>query len=351
MTVALRPYQVAAATAAWHALTAGQNPIVVMATGTGKSPTFACVARWWVDSCSSDVAVVAHRQELLDQARRHLREAGVPDHRAHVMSVQSLYSEDARPPEGVGLVIYDEAHHAPAPCNLRALAKFDDALVMGLTATPDRSDGKGLGRVFHTVAYRYDAEQAIRDGYLAPPNRVLASSVRELMLLAGRRRTIVFADTVENSKAMAAALGSSAAHVDGKTPSRERARILTAFASGAIQYLCNCDLVTEGFDCPEVEVAAVFRNIGSRGLLAQMVGRAMRPMPGKRECLLVQLPTARELGLVPPQEVLSDSRTVRERRPSRDTGRRSARHQSREVMPVESMHPSVLGRFWKWVWG
>lgn len=345
MTVTLRPYQVEAARAAWQALLAGQDPLVVMATGCGKSVVYADVARRWTQLHDTDVVVLAHRRELLDQARRHLGEAGVPDDRVHALSIQSLYY--SQPPPNIGLVIYDEVHHGPAKNSMLVLAKFEDARILGLTATPDRSDGLGLGRVCDVVAYRYDAEQAIRDGYLAPVRRTRASSVRELQLTVGRRRTIVFADSVESSRRMAEALGPTAAHVDGTTPSKERARILAAFSSGALQFLCNCDLVCEGFDVPACEVTAVMRNVGSRGLLSQMLGRSMRPADGKDSCLLIQLPDARELGLLPPDHFMVDAEPA----VVRHKVRRVVRRAGRVVVQPDAQPATRAGRFWKWLWG
>src|SRR5690606_38168609 len=205
------------------------------------------------------------------------------------------------------------------------LSHFHDAKVLGLTATPDRGDGVGLGAVFDVVAYEYGIRKAIDDGYLVnivqksivcadldlsdvktvagdlaqgeleqrlKLDAVLHQIAGPLVREAGNRPTIVFTAGVGQAHALVdvmagyAPVGRTVA-IDGSTPAELRAERLDAFRRGDVQFLVNCAVLTEGFDAPETACVAMARPTKSRALYAQCVGRGTRLAPGKTDCLVL----------------------------------------------------------------
>ncbi|MCA8958671.1 MAG: DEAD/DEAH box helicase family protein, partial [Planctomycetes bacterium] len=181
-TPGLRPYQRRALEALRTAYRAGhRRALVVMPTGTGKTVLFAEIARL----AKGPVLVLAHRQELVEQARQKIAQwcddvvaVEMAEHRGltaaatrakiTVASIQTLTRRLAQVPgDAFRLVVVDEAHHATAD-SYRAVLDHFDAWVLGVTATPDRGDRQALGDVFDAVAFDYDMQQAIRDGWLCP---------------------------------------------------------------------------------------------------------------------------------------------------------------------------------------
>ena len=220
-------------------------------------------------------------------------------------------------PRLFGVVVVDEGHHSTSASYRRVLDWYTsnpDLRILGVTATPDRADEAALGQVYDTVALDYEIEDAIRDGWLVPVtqqmvhvegldfsacrttsgdlngadlakvmeyeenlHRVVAPSIE----IAGNRRTLVFCSSVDHAERTCELFNrhrdGMAAWVCGKTPRDDRRRILSDFASGRVQVVCNCGVLTEGFDNPGVEVVIMARPTKSRSLYAQMAGRATRP--------------------------------------------------------------------------
>lgn len=331
----LRPYQQeakAAVLAEWQA--GRRRTLLVLPTGCGKTIVFCKLAEDLVRQ-GERVLILAHRGELLEQAAAKLQQScGLASalekaeasslnswRRVAVGSVQTL----CRPqrlekfaPERFGAVIVDEAHHILSESYQRVLAHFAGAKVLGVTATPDRTDMRNLGQFFDSLAYEYTLPQAIRDGYLAPiraqtiPLRLDLSGVgvqsgdfkaadlgdalepylqqiaAEMQQRCRGRKTVVFLPLVSTSQKFCAILqeqGFRAAEVNGE--SRDRAEVLRDFAAGKYDVLCNSMLLTEGWDCPEVDCVVALRPTKSRSLYCQMVGRGTRLAPGKEYLLLL----------------------------------------------------------------
>ncbi|WP_437743216.1 DEAD/DEAH box helicase [Sorangium sp. So ce1504] len=340
---ALRPYQRAAVDAVLAARRRGiRRMVVCLPTGAGKTVIFSHLARL----ARRQVLVLAHREELLFQAKDKIERAlagqamvaveqgelrAPADARVIVCSIRSLHEKRLEQVTGgrdIGLVIYDECHHAPADDNrrvLRQLGAFDPAwtgTLLGFTATTARGDGKGLDDVFEAIVYSRSLTEMIADGYLAPltgyrvatatdlspldaggldfstdeleeavdleeRNALVARSIQEL---ARDRRTIAFCVTVAHARNLSKALnhlGVRSAYVHGDMPSDLRGRILADFREERVQVLTNVAVLTEGFDDPGVSCIAMARPTRSDGLYAQCVGRGTRLHPGKKDCLIL----------------------------------------------------------------
>ena len=223
-------------------------------------------------------------------------------------------------PQNFGLLIIDEAHHAAAPTYRRVIDYFrtnPTLKVLGVTATPDRADEEALGQVFESVAFDYEILDAIHDGWLVPIEQQMVnvegldfSGVRTTagdlngadlatvmeaeknlqgiaspsIEIIGGKRALVFTSSVKCAETLSEIFNrhrsGMAAWVCGKTPKDERRKVLADFAAGKVQVVCNCGVLTEGFDDPGVEVVIMGRPTKSRSLYSQMVGRSTRPLPG-----------------------------------------------------------------------
>ena len=332
----LRPYQHSAVNGVANTLVGSRSALVVMPTGTGKTVCFAHIAK----KSLSRVMVIAHREELVQQAADKIRTVtGIsPDiemaeykagkmYKAPVVvaSVQTLcapwrdsYRMDKFDPDEFGLLVIDEAHHATAASYRRVIDHFStnkNVRTVGFTATPDRADKTALGMVFAEVAFRYDILSAINDGWLVPietqqvivggldfshvktvagdlnqgelstimeQEKVLHGVVTPTIEIARGRKTLVFASSVAHAERMSEIFnrhGASSAIVHGGTFKDDRRKIFQAYADGKIQVLCNCGVAVEGFDCPGIEIVAIARPTKSRALYTQMVGRGTRVLP------------------------------------------------------------------------
>lgn len=341
--VTLRPYQSEAIEAVLAARRLGvRRMLVCLPTGAGKTVIFSELARL----ARKQVLVLAHREELLGQAKAKLEaamdglhivaiergsERAPSNAKVLVCSIRSLHEERlARVLKGrdVGLIIYDECHHAAAEDNLRVLTQlgaFDEnwsGTLLGFTATTARGDGKGLNKVFDKIVYTRHLHEMIDDGYLVPlrgfristtadltklssggldfredelaeavdieeRNALVARSIQEL---ARDRRTIAFCVTVNHARNLSHALnilGVPAGIVYGEMSPETRAKTLADFRCGRIQVLTNVAVLTEGFDDPGTSCIAMARPTRSEGLYAQCVGRGTRLHPGKKDCLIL----------------------------------------------------------------
>jgi ATP-dependent helicase IRC3 len=350
----LRPYQEDAIAAVLAARKAGvQRMVVCLPTGAGKTVIFAQLARL----ARRQVLVLAHRDELLQQARDKLQAALGVDRKvaieqadlrapadAHVLvcSIRSLHEQRLQRVlhgRDIGLVLYDECHHAVAEDNLRVLRQlgcFDSSwtgTLLGFTATTQRADGQALAKVFDRIVYTRGISEMIGEGWLVPlrgfriataadltsltsggldfrddelaeavdieeRNALVARSIQEL---ARDRRTVAFCVTVGHARNLSKALntlGVSAGIVHGEMKQDVRRQALADFRSGKTQVLTNVGVLTEGFDDPGVSCIAMARPTRSEGLYAQCVGRGTRLAPGKSDCLVLDFVDLSALSLV-----------------------------------------------------
>jgi ATP-dependent helicase IRC3 len=316
-----------------------RRQVVTIATGGGKTVIFSHL----ISKLNRKTLVLAHTNELLQQARDKMLmvnpnlDVGIvngfqKEHGAHVV-VASIQS--ARQPETLAilkeadfeLLIADECHHFAAESNRMVMAElgFDgtsDRLLVGWTATPFRSDERGLGEVFDEIVFEKSIGNLIEEGYLCPPRGVKVATDLDLKDLATRdwdyssaslakimntqellgltvqayqensegRPTIAFGASVDHARGLRDAFleaGISTALIHGEMLKKEREDLLDDYQNGDIDVLCNCSVLTEGFDAPHTSCIIVARPTKSRGLYQQMVGRGLRKHPGKHDCIVI----------------------------------------------------------------
>jgi superfamily II DNA or RNA helicase len=335
----LRSYQREAVAAVLEQFEAVNSTLVVKPTGTGKTILFAHVIK---EIPEKRWMVLAHREELIRQAAAKIAavtgekpEIEMAGERADlhmfrrarvvVSSIQTQIASSGGKqrmekfdPKDFNVIV-DEAHHAVSPSYRQCIDYYvkGGAKVLGVTATPDRTDEKALGQVFESVAFVYEINDAIDDGWLVPIHQryvhvqdldfskvrttagdLNSKDLAEIMEyeknlhevaqptleLAKWKRTIVFAASVAHAERLAEILNrkrpNCARFVYGETPKDERAQILKDYNAGRFQFLVNVGVFTEGFDEPSIELVVVARPTESRALYAQMIGRGTRPLPG-----------------------------------------------------------------------
>ena len=331
----LRPYQQEARESIQQEWQSDKKrTLLVLPTGCGKTIVFSKVIEDRV-KLGERVLVLAHRGELLDQASDKLEKStGLKTatekaeetslgsfFRVVVGSVQTMMREKRLkkfPPDFFDTIIIDEAHHCISDGYQRVLQHFEQANVLGVTATPDRGDMRNLGSYFESLAYEYTLPQAIREGYLSPikaltiPLKLDLTAVKqqagdfstrdlgtaldpylyqiadEMVKHCMNRKSVVFLPLVKTSKKFRDILnerGFKAAEVNGD--SKDRAQVLEDYNKGKYNVLCNSMLLTEGWDCPSVDCIVVLRPTKVRSLYSQMVGRGTRLHKGKEELLLL----------------------------------------------------------------
>ncbi len=346
----LRPYQQRCIDHTLAALDKHKNTLIVAPTGAGKSILLSALGK----EIGGKQLYLQHRDELVRQNRAaYLKYTGgcsaghyTATHKtwlcsATFASVSTLAMErniQTMPP--VDLLVLDEAHHAPAPIWKRivdhAKKLNPNVLVAGFTATPERSDKKGLKSVFSNIADIISVEELVRQGFLVPPrgfvvdvggtaealtniegsdwgdqaevetilNTIAVNDevVRNWRDKAADRQTVVFCSTVKHAQDVCKAFindGIRAACVHGGMKKSERDFILRAFARNQIQVITNAMVLTEGFDCQPVSCVILLRKCSAKSAMIQMIGRGLRivdpqKFPGvkKRDCIVLDFGTS-----------------------------------------------------------
>jgi DNA repair protein RadD len=347
----LRTYQEEAVAAIYsHLRERDDNPCVVIPTGGGKTPVMATVCKDAVGRWNGRVLILAHVRELLEQALEKIRlvapemwmktgiySAGLKsrdtEHPIIIAGIQSVYRR-ACELDRFDLVIIDEAHMIPPDGDGMYRTFLEEARtvnpnlrVIGLTATPFRMKSGMIcepDKVLNHVCYEIGVKELIVQGYLSPlitkgsretidtsglhirAGEFVASEAEDLMdtdervesacqeileRTATRRSVLVFATGVQHGRHVAAALrektGQAVDTVFGETASTERDELVAAFKAGDLKYLVNVNVLTMGFDAPNIDCVAMVRPTLSPGLYYQMVGRGFRLHEGKKDCLVL----------------------------------------------------------------
>jgi superfamily II DNA or RNA helicase len=330
MSVNLYPFQTDCVNRLRAAFQAGMRKVLfVLPTGGGKTIVFSHIAEQAMRLGRRTLTLV-HRQELIEQTVKALARFGIEcgviaagyEPRPSDVQVASVMTAVRREVDEFDLVIVDEAHHAVAGSWRHVLDQLPSAPVLGVTATPERLDGRGLGDVFDEMVIGPSTAELTKLGYLAPaavyaPSKgpdlsginIVAGDYNQAQLekrmltqeLVGdavtqyRRRAdglpaIAFCVGIRHSRAVCEefiSAGYRAAHVDGETPNDERRDIMASLANGDLHLVTNCALISEGFDAPAVSAVLILRPTQSLALHLQMIGRALRPAPGKERAIVL----------------------------------------------------------------
>lgn len=296
------------------------------ATGTGKTVTAVMDAK----CCGGRVLFVAHTMELVNQAFATFESLwndvsvgkfadSIKEIESHVVcgSIQSVaLNLDMFKDDDFDYIIIDEAHHASADTYQKVLAYFKPKFILGLTATPERADDTNILEIFKNTAHKLDIQTAVEIGALVPVRCIrihtnidmtkvrfnsVQYNIRDLdvkicvternqlivdtwLEYVKNRRTVVFCASVKHAEQVAQLFkdaGVSAIAVSGSMKTSERNEPLAKFADGDVKVLCACDLLNEGWDCPQTEVLFMARPTMSKVLYTQQLGRGMRNSEGK----------------------------------------------------------------------
>jgi ATP-dependent helicase IRC3 len=341
MTIILRPYQEEALNAILENYSKGvSRQLVVLPTGAGKTVIFSHLPIIKPDALP--MLVLAHRSELLDQARNkimasnpHLsveieqaeRKAGQVD--VVVASVATLGRNNTPrieeyPKDYFKSIVIDEAHHAAAPSYRRIIDFFSPDFLLGVTATPQRSDSTRLIDVFQEIVYYKSIQDLIGEGYLCPlvgyrvksnidisnveirngeyaqdqleeaidtPERN-AHIVASYLALASNEKAIVFASGVKHAENLALSFIQASVTTEvivGTTPREKREEVLANFAKGKVSVIVNVGVLTEGFDEPSVQAIILAKPTRSTLLYTQIVGRGTRLHENKVSCKIIDI--------------------------------------------------------------
>lgn len=331
-SVTLRDYQERDAERIRQSYRSGKKaPLYVAPCGSGKTVLFSYIAENAVKR-GTEILALCHRKELLDQISNAFTTAGLPHgmihpehqhHRGYQAYVASVFSL-ARHLDlcNPGLIVVDEAHHTAATTTWgRILEAYPKARRLGVTATPTRMSGEGLRDFYDDLILGPTYDELTAAGYLTPirafappsintsglhtrggdfiPSEVIERATKPSVTgdciehyrqHASGKRCVVFDVSVDSARSRADAFrsaGFSAHCIDGEMAGDIRRQIISAFRCGSIQVITSCDLISEGFDLPAIEVGICLRPTRSLALWMQQAGRILRPSPGKTEAILL----------------------------------------------------------------
>lgn len=323
----LRNYQQQSVDEIRQAFTQGfKAPLLVSPTGSGKTICFAYISHG-AAAKGNRIIILSHRQELIRQIGNALNEFSVPHgiiasgrryephHTTQIASVQTLVNrlDTIQPPD---LIIADECHHCTSPAYRKIFATWPAARRLGVSATPARLDGAGLGDIFDRMVNGPSVQTLIDQGFLskpiyfAPPSgvdtsklhivagdfnkaeaealmdtpKITGDCVSHYTRICAGKPAIAFCTSIKHAQHVVEqfqARGYAAEMIDGKMDDKTRNDRTIALSAGRINVLVSVDVISEGYDVPVVSAAILLRPTASLALAMQQMGRVLRPAPGK----------------------------------------------------------------------
>lgn len=328
----LRDYQELAIAGVSEQFRSGKRRVLLVSpTGSGKTVMFAHLTKP-ASQKGSTTYIIVHRAELVQQVSDKLNEFGVPHgfivrgftpdptQKVQIAMVQTLVRRLGKY-KAPDFIICDEAHHGAAGSWKKVLSTYSNAHVLGVTATPERLDGKGLADMFDSLVRGPEVVDLIDRGFLAKPryyaptafsdegirrlagdyqkqdleravmkSTITGSAVEHYTKICAFKPAVVFCVTVEHAKKVAAqfcASGYKFEVIDGTLSVSDRKDLVRKLGSGEIHGLTSCEIISEGFDLPVVTAAILLRPTQSLSLYLQQVGRVLRPSPGKENAIIL----------------------------------------------------------------
>ncbi|MCP4393210.1 MAG: DEAD/DEAH box helicase [Alphaproteobacteria bacterium] len=321
--IKLRDYQEEVITGCRTAYSQGKKaPLLVLPTGAGKTICFSYVAQS-ASSRGSRVLILVHRQELIYQTSEKLKMFGVDhgiispefphtDKPVQVAMIQTLVRRTSKITKP-DLIVVDEAHHAMSSTYTKII-EWGGCRILGVTATPCRLDGRGLGNVFDEIVVGVTVKKLIEMGHLSPykyysmpikienklhkrmgdykkdevdevaKKAIAGDIVGEWEKRALNEPTIVFCPSVDASERVAKLFqdrGYKFESLSGNMKREHRKGLISGLANGSLTGITSCDVVSEGTDIPVASCAILIRKTASTSLFLQQVGRVLRPVEGK----------------------------------------------------------------------
>lgn len=315
----LRPYQMDVVTSIKQSFMDKHSKILVcLPCGSGKTVLFSFMAES-SQRKRKTIWFLVHRQELLKQTIDTFDKFHIKLITIHIGMVMTYANHLDKYPVP-DFIIFDEAHFSMATTWQKIINKFPKAKILGLTATPCRLDGKPLGATYDDLIVGISTKELIAQGYLSPykyyaptvadltglkrkgsdydsaqatelltKRAVFGDVIKNYRQYADGLQSICYCSSVAHSKRMAEEFqlaGIHSVHFDGETSTEERNEIVEKYKSGEITILCNCDLISYGFDCPDCHCCILLRPTMSTALAIQQAGRALRPQDGKTAIIL-----------------------------------------------------------------
>ena len=300
-------------------------PILCAATGFGKTHTSAEIIRSALER-GRTVWFLAHLKEILDDTAKRLRLAEIPfgeiaagkgrnyHRRVQIVSVHTAVRRDDLPKPD--LVIVDECHLAVATTYKKVLGRIGNPVLLGLTGTPCRLDGRGLGELFDEIIPTCSTQTLIDEGLLAPikyyapyrpdltsfktyrgdykqsdaeaemnRTKITGDAIEHYRKHCDGKRAVVFCTSIKHAEHVAEefrATGYKAVAISGESKTAERNAALSGLRSGELQVVCNAQLWVAGVDVPEIECIVLLRPTKSLTFYLQSIGRGLRTVPGKK---------------------------------------------------------------------
>jgi len=321
-----------------------KSVMLQMPTGTGKTRLFVSIVNdiltcRMYDGIIPSVLLLVHRKELVNQIAETLAsyglkygiiQSGVEEDRychIQVASVQTLVRRLQRWGRvRFEFIIIDEAHHTPSPTYMKILDAFSDSKLLGVTATPHRLDYWGFAHIFDKLIVSPDPMEFIKSGFLSnydyysvPPECPIVDEINAIPIEKGDfaedslirlldcgsirsqvvdsymkygcgKKAIVYTINKAHNKHLCEEYqkrGINAVTIDCDTPQSERKQLLDEFKKGKIQIICNVNILSEGFDCPDVEIVQITRPTYSLSMYLQQVGRGLRVSPVKDKSVFI----------------------------------------------------------------
>lgn len=315
MADTLRPYQQNAIFSVVEHWTQGTRRVLLVApTGAGKTVLGAEFCHLEMMRTAGAVLFVVHRIDLVIQTAERFRnrfglnDVGIvapghdvqPHARIQVGTVQTLLARGLRP--DASLVIFDEAHHYAATDWAELFHHYSQARLLGLTATPERPDGRPLGDLFDALVVAAKYSELVRDGFLVQaavyqPPQSMGGDLAQDPLVAYQRyaegsQAFIFCGNVEVAESLATRFneaGVVARCIEAKTPKPLRQARIDAFRRGELRVITNVNTMTEGVDVPQARTVILARAFRHVGAYLQAAGRVLRPHPSKPHALIIDL--------------------------------------------------------------